>query len=736
MTPRRWRRRLAPAALLPYLLIVGVAAATVAGLAVRPDVTTADGTAAHVIIVGVPGLRWDDLDRAATPNLWRLAERGAIGALTARSANEPTCAADGWLTLGAGNWAGYTARAAGGSCPSVNVTIEPSGAGGAYLPEQERVVRDNRWQLPWGAVPGALAGAVQCTTAVGTGGALAAARAYGRVDRYVPRLPADPGVLAALFGRCELGIVDLGTVTGEGPARRSAAVVADRALGTVLAARPPDSLLLVAGVADTDADRRLRVVVGHGAGLAGGWLTSPTTRRTGYLQLVDLAPTALAAVGRPPPQVRLAGHPAQHVPARTGDLADGIEQLVAADHEAGVARPLRTWFLLGAAAAQLALLVAILPLLRSPPAVPVPDAPATAASTAGDRRSAVARQWRAVAPALLTVSALVLPAALVADGLPWWRTGPAGGAFTAACLALAAAAAAVVWRWAAPLGTLVVIALCATLAAAAVAADLLTGSRLQLNSVVGYSAHDGGRYAGLGPVGAGLLVAGILVAAGCLAQRVARHWRPAVVVLVGAVGVILAGNPYLGADIGMAVALTAGVCVAAALSTGGWLTLTRLAWAALAGVSVTTGLALADLRRPAELRSGLGRLFSELADGTAGFGLQRVSLANWDSLVHSPMTLVTAGLMAFLWLALLRPWGGLKRLFGIHPPLRAGMVGTAVAATLGGVLTGSALTVAGAAAAVAVPLAALAALRIRPQLTRRAGSRAAVPTSGSDQVLW
>ena len=726
MTPRR-RRRLNPAALAPYLLIAAVAAVTVAGLAVRPDVSVPDGTTDHVVIVGVPGLRWDDLSPDATPHLWRLAEQGAIGGLAARSAHRPTCAADGWLTLGAGNWAAYTARPSIGSCPSVNVTIEPSGAGGAYLPEQEQIVRDNRWQLPWGAVPGALAGAVDCSTAVGAGGALAAARAYGRVDRYVPRLPADPDALAVLLDRCELGIVDLGTITGEGPARRSAAVVADRALGTVLAARPQRSLLLVAGVADTDADRRLRVVIAHGPGLAGGWLTSHTTRRTGYLQLVDLAPTALAAVGRPAPQVQLAGHPARHVPARTGDLATGVEQLVAADDEAGVARPLRTWFLLGAAAAQLALLMAMLPLLR---AAPTGDAPAAAAT------SGAARRWRSAAPVLLSVAALLMPAALVADGLPWWRAGPDAMAFTAACLAVAAAAAVAVWRWAAPLGTLAVIALCAALAAAAVAADLLTGSRLQLNSVVGYSAHDGGRYAGLGPIGAGLLVAGTLVAAGCLAQRVAGPWRPAVVVSIGAVGVILAGNPYLGADIGMAVALTAGVCVAAALSTGGWLTLTRLAWAALAGVAVTAGVTLADLRRPPELRSGLGRLFTELAEGTAGFGLQRVSLANWDSLVHSPMTLVAAGLMGFVWLALLRPWGGLKRLFGIHPPLRAGMVGTAVAATLGGVLTGSALTVAGAAAAVAVPLATLAALRIRPRVTRPPATRVALPAARPDQVLW
>src|SRR5205814_6858688 len=111
----------------------------------------------------------------------------------------------------------------------------------------------------------------------------------------------------------------------------------------------------------------------------------------------------------------------------------------------------------------------------------------------------------------------------------------------------------------------------------------------QLNGVAGYSALAGGRYAGLGTVGLGVFVAGILLAAGCLALQVRRPWRPVVMAVVGGVGVVLVGSPYLGADAGGAVALTAGVCVAAAMSTGGWLTFARLAWAVLAGLAVTTG---------------------------------------------------------------------------------------------------------------------------------------------------
>src|SRR5205814_730831 len=63
-------------------------------------------------------------------------------------------------------------------------------------------------------------------------------------------------------------------------------------------------------------------------------------------------------------------------------------------------------------------------------------------------------------------------------------------------------------------------------AAVLVAVDVVTGARLQLNGVAGYSALAGGRYAGHGTVGLGVFVAGNLLGAGCLALQVRRPWRP------------------------------------------------------------------------------------------------------------------------------------------------------------------------------------------------------------------
>ena len=698
-TRQRWP---GGAALVPALALVAVAVLTVAGLVVRPDPGGVQPVAGQVIVAGAVGLRWDDVDPRQTPQLWRLAASGAIGSLSVSSAHQPTCPVDGWLTLGAGNRAAAPpaepADLPAGPCPPMDVPIEIPDPAGAHLPEHAELVRYNQWELPWGAVPGALAGSVGCTLAVGEGAAVAAARSYGRVDRYRPSLPGRAETAARLLAdRCELAIVDLGTVSGEGPARAAAARRVDAALGELLAARPAGSLLLAVGVADPAGERHLQVAVAEGPGLPPGWLTSPTTGRTGYLQLVDVAPTALAALGRPP-EVELAGQPAYRLPGRPAGLADAVAELAAADHEAVLARPVSLWFLAGLAAAQLGLFAALVPVLRRP----------------GSRPAGAGGRWRrSVRDGLLVVAALAIPAALLADGLPWWRSEVAVGISAAISLAGVAAAGALVVRTRLFDRTLGLVGAVAGVAAAAVGVDLLTGSWLQLNGVVGYSAHDGGRYAGLSEIGLGVLTAGTLLVAGCLAGSLPRRHRPLVVAAVGAVGVVLAGSPYLGADIGGAVALAAGVCVAAALSTGGWLTLRRAGWAALAGVAVVAAVAVADLRRPVEQRTGLGGLLTQFADGTAGSGLQRVSSANLDAFTANPLTVVAIGAAAFIWFALLRPWGGLRRLFAVHPALRAGAVGALVAAPLGGILVGTALVPAGAAAAVGVPLLALAVLRLR-----------------------
>ncbi|MFI5496544.1 hypothetical protein [Actinoplanes sp. NPDC051859] len=679
------------------MLILLTVAASLTGLSVRPTADVPGDTADYVIVAGAAGLRWDDLDPQRTPALWQAATRGSIGWLSVRSAHHATCPDDGWLTLGAGNYAVWDARPVSGQCPAVGPVLERPDGIGANLPQLSSVVRANADNQPYGAVPGALAESVRCTNAVGPGAAIAAARPFGRVDRYVPVLPADP---KGLFTQCVLSMVDLGSVSGSGAVREQQVTAADAALARVVAARPERSLLVVAGVADTDTSSRLHVAIADGPGWQGGWLTSAGTGRDGYLQLVDLAPTILTALGRAAPEKLFTGRTAQTVSGRPASPDDSVLGEHDANRRAAVQLGITETFFTGLSAVQLAVFLLVVPLMMRARRHAGPTGPAAAP------RMVV---W--AVEVLLVAAALAIPAALLADAVPWWRAERPGFAFAALAFALTALGTAVI-RFAPRFGrTLWPVGLIAAVAAGVIGADLLTGAHLQLNGVAGYSAIEGARYAGVGSVGLGVFVAGALTAAGCAAQWVRRPWRPVVVVLVGGLTVITVGSPYLGADPLGAVAVTAGVCVAAAISTGGWLTFPRVAWASLAGFGVTIGFAVLDWRRPTLEQGSLGRSLTALLDGTAGPAIQRVATSSAHAL-DSPLTilaLVGALMLAFCQFS---PWGGLNRVFGLHPALRAALAGATVTVVLAGVFGGAGFAIAGAAAAVAVPLYVLTTLRV------------------------
>ncbi|WP_067502341.1 hypothetical protein [Actinoplanes sp. TFC3] len=686
-----WRR-----SWLPYLVMALTVVAALAGLTVRPASGVSAKTADYVIVAGAAGLRWDDLDPQRTPTLWQEATAGAIGWLSVRSAHATTCPDDGWLSLGAGNFSVWNTRTVTGACPALAPAVEQPDGIGANLPQLPGVVRANANQ-PYGAVPGALAEAQRCTLAVGTGAAVAAARPFGRVDRYRAELPDKP---AGLFTECQLNIVDLGTVTGSGTARQAQVAQADALLARVLAARPPSSLVVVAGVADTDRTSRLHVAIAEGPGWDGGWLTSPGTGREGYVQLVDLAPTILTAIGRPAPDGLFGGRTAAITEGRPTSPADSVLGPHDANQRAGAQLGIAGKFFLGLAAVQVALFVLCVPLMIRARRHAGPTGPALPS-----------RLLLRVTEVLLIAASLTIPAALLADAVPWWRAPRPGILFTALTFALVAAGTAairLVPRYARtlwPLGTV------AAATVVVIAVDLLTGAQLQLNGVAGYSAIEGSRYAGLGSVGLGVFVAGALVLAGCLAQLVSRPWRPVIVVLTGGFAVIMVGSPYLGADQIGAVAVTGGVCVAAAISTGGWLTFPRFAWATVAGLAVTIGFAVLDLQHPEQEQGSVGRFLAELLDGTAGPAMQRAAASSGHAL-DSPLTIMAVGGALMLAFSQFSAWGGLNRVFGLHPALRAGLGGITVAVLAAGVLQGAGFAVAGAAAAVAVPLLVLTTLRV------------------------
>ena len=93
-------------------IVALIATLSVAGFADAPFACAAVTTtprAEHVTIVLAPYLTWPDVTATSTPNLWRLAQNGAIGAVNARSrvreSGEPASPVEGALGLSAGAWA-------------------------------------------------------------------------------------------------------------------------------------------------------------------------------------------------------------------------------------------------------------------------------------------------------------------------------------------------------------------------------------------------------------------------------------------------------------------------------------------------------------------------------------------------------------------------------------------------------------------------------------------------------
>ena len=115
------------AALLAVVLMALLAWPAPAGARARPR--TGGTRADRVLIVGVPGLAWSDVDPTATPALWALAERSPIGAVSVRAARSTTCLLDGWASLGAGNRAKVPAPDAA-SAPGHDASADPLRAAG------------------------------------------------------------------------------------------------------------------------------------------------------------------------------------------------------------------------------------------------------------------------------------------------------------------------------------------------------------------------------------------------------------------------------------------------------------------------------------------------------------------------------------------------------------------------------------------------------------------------------
>ncbi|MGH3392287.1 MAG: hypothetical protein ACRDOO_25730 [Actinomadura sp.] len=327
------------------------------------------------------------------------------------------------------------------------------------------------------------------------------------------------------------------------------------------------------------------------------------------------------------------------------------------------------------------------------------------------------------------VSAAVPVSTYLVNLIPWWSTSRPALVLLAGLAAVDALIVAIAltgpWRRAllGP-GTVVVTATAVT-----IGVDLLTGTRLQLYSLMGYSPLVGGRYYGLGNIAFAVFATSVLLTSVGAAQWLltraayadehararARRLAVTVVVTMGVTAMMLDGLPAWGADFGGVIAIVPGLAVTGLMVAEKRISLLRLAGFCVAGGVMVLTIAYLDHLRPPASRTHLGRFFGELLEGHAGPTVERKFAAMIHTIGNMTLTPIVIAALVFLFLVLRRPdrlrASALDLAYAQAPMLRAGLMGALVTAVVGFGVNDSGIAVLALALVVAVPIALTAGIR-------------------------
>ncbi|MFI9555450.1 hypothetical protein [Nonomuraea endophytica] len=653
--------------LMGQLLLAGALAP--AGLAAPPP-------AARVALIGVPGLHWNDITPQDTPNLFKLSQSSAIGSMSVRTVGSVTCPYDGWLTVSAG-----IRSASGGSCGAPPVP-EQRGAG-AVIPGFRSLI-DVGEQKNAGALGETLKKAGTSTIAIGPGAALALADTTGAVPVYrssplqvktadlqsarLVAMDVDDLIRPYLPGGRIARVPDL--LSAED--RRNALHLADAKAEALLSILPPGTTVMLAGISDHGSVPHLRAAMLSEPGAQGRSLGAASTRRDDISILPDLTTTVLTKLGVAVPATIIGQL------WETGATGATPRHMADADESAQTMRSVKGPYFTVLAVLQVLFYVLAFLLLR--------------------RRKGLA--W--VRLAAVALAALPVTSFLV-NLLPWSSHVELFGGMAAFWAALTVLALAGPWRRH-PLGPLAVVAGVTTLT---LAGDLLTGTTLQLNSFMGFSAEQGARYYGLGNIPFALLATGTLLTTTVIAHRFPGKIGAAVVAVLGAFAMVLGGSG-LGSDFGGVIAFVPGIAVTALLILGKRISVLKLALFCVAGGLAVTAFAVANYLRPPSEQSHLGRFVGQVLNGEAVEVVWRKFEAMISTLINPNLVPIVLAALGFLIYAILRPEkasaGVVPAAFTYSPALKAGLIGTLVSGVVGMLVNDSGAAILSMALAMAIPL--------------------------------
>lgn len=705
------RRRIGLALLV---LVVTVLAALWSGSRWVPDSEPLTDEPRRVIVFGMAPMGFGDIDPETTPVLVRMMGEGATAAMSVRTVSRSPSLPEGYLSLGAGDR--LEARAGASEAYATDARLGTGTAGevlsarlGRRVSGEVAVIgapatldanRDATVTSGPGSLQDALADdgkeaaivgngdqpdSVRRTPVVNRPAALAAMGGdlsvqQGTVQpekllRNDPSAPfgvrADPEkVLTAIADAAEdaeLLVVDPGdleraeafrataSVRGQNRARRLALRRTDALLGDVLEWAGDDTLVMVVSVAPPGRGFRLTPITVAGPGVESGWLVSPSTKRRGLVTLTDVAPTVLSALGASVPDgMRGAG-----LRQQPGSVDTDALQVLDRDTEF---RELTyynqaVWFIVFQAVVYLLAAFVLARNSRVP-------------------RTGPAVRVLALASATFPLSTFVfrmIPGWSAVGWLVW----PILIAITAAITALASRARGHPLR---PLNWVMGLTLFVILV------DACTGTRLHLDSWLGYSLHSAGRFYGI-PNTSFAVIASTAVLLACSFVHYSGRRSEAVLIVTPMLAfVALAdGLPSLGGDVGGIISLVPLFGLTLIALSGRRLRLRTVLLLGLLTIGVVAFAAGLDLLREPEARTHLGRFAARLADRglpeltdtflrkqSTNLRILKVSIWTW-------MVPIMAGFLLYLlvwerqWAAVLPPGS----------PLRVGAVSVVSGALLG-----------------------------------------------------
>ena len=713
-------------------LLRAVTATSLVSAVLLPGLLVADHAEAapppgRVLVLAMPTLAWSDLYRGRTPNLDQLLDDSAVAALSVRDVVRTTSPADGYAAISAGTRARGVAQSGQVLEPDEDFFGVPAGSvfrrntgaapGGGVVslaqPANTRLNDGLSFDAEVGAlgqaledagVPRAVVANADGRFALGSptfdreaGGALvdrAGVVPDGNVSRALieedPLAPFgvhyDEAAVVSSFERVwakggvvmvegsDLARVDRyrlnATPAQQARLRGDALANTDELVGELLRSVDPtrDSVLVI-GPYHSSAGSHLTVAALHRPGVQPGLLRTATTRRAGFVTLVDVAPTILDLVHVTAPD-SMEGSPFERTERgaatgeqRASDLVTINRAAKFRDHMVG---PVATLFV----ALQAALLVL--------------------AGIASHRRRP--RELRAVSFGALAMLSY-LPATYLAGRFPFYEWGTLAyyGFVVAVSIALAAAADLVGRRHRLdPLLTAL------GLVFGLLVVDMLLGAPLQLNTVFGYSPTVGGRFAGMGNLAYGQFAGAAFLLTGLLVHRVADRRRALIAgISVLALALVIDGSPIWGSDVGGVLAFVPaiGVTVSKLLEIP-----IRARWVAIWG-SVTAVViavfAAIDLSRPKDSRTHLGRLVEHVGnDGIGSFAtvVTRKLGANLGVITSTVWTAMVPIALAFAVYLLWRAPGAVRAIRSAIPESLAGLL---VVGFLGFALNDSGIAVPG-----------------------------------------